>query len=741
MSSTPDKRTRDILKEYFETGDRPKEIEFSRLIDSGINQKDDGLFAEDGKIGVGTDQPERKLHVEGDAKITNNAIVNGHLGVQTENPIAEMQVGEGIKKIGLGSVYDPAMGWGASYIGFNAVRIPNTPSSKNWFIESDGANNGAAAIYSNVGGDLYFATIPRDADNNAAKLNKSLTDVQFLDTRKVVISSKGNVGIGEMNPQNKLEIKGLADTGLRLPTGKGAGKILTSDVDGNAVWRPATDVTDNLWRTLANPNNIRNGNSGNVGIGTDTPDAKLDVSGAYGDVNGQGVLKLIGDQEDAGASLRFGLKNGTEAHAWIQSYGNVPLKINPHTAGSVTTINETGGNVGIGVKNPTEKLEVKGSLQLDGDIFGKKTGNDFVIAAVKNGGGAYMHLRTSNSVDPNQGGIAFVAHRGSQATNGFVFLQRNPGTNNEWPRCLSIDGNRNSYHYDNKIYLRSEGDNYHGLAYFDNYASTSIDGPVLFGHGGGALSGFQNGNANIALRWKNNANVGIGVNDPMFLLHVGHKIHNYAGHYRWLSFTNENNYRGGAQDIPISIYASGRILGHEFNAHSDERIKNIIGISDAKKDLEKLAKIEITDYTMKDRLAFSDTLQKKLIGQRLKEVFPEAVSLNTDYVPNIYKTAEVKNGKFLLEGKYNVGDGIKLFTKDQEILAQILSYENGILSVDKAIPDGEVFIYGTEVKDFHVVDYNAVAMLNVSATQELLRMVQEQQKEIQKLKNQISAKN
>ncbi|MCC7454378.1 MAG: hypothetical protein IT222_09445, partial [Crocinitomix sp.] len=648
---------------------------------------------------------------------------------------------------------DPAMVWGTSYIGFNAVRIPNTPSSKNWFIASDGANNGAAAIYSNVGGDLYFATIPRDADNNAAQLDKSLTDIQFLDTRKVVISSKGNVGIGEMNPHNKLEIKGVADTGLRLPTGKGAGKILTSDVDGNAVWRPATDVTANLWRTLANPNNIRNGNIGNVGIGTDTPDAKLDVCGAYGDVNGQGVLKLIGDQEDAGASLRFGLKNGIDAHAWIQSYGNVPLKINPHTAGSVTTINETGGNVGIGVKLPTEKLEVNGSLQLEGNLYGRNAGGEFLIHAVKDArGGAYMHLRSSDyaGANGNQGGISFVARKGTAnpKQNGFVFQQHNPLESPEWPRCLTIDGNRNSYYHNNKIYLRNIDDQNHGLAYYGsdngNFKSVDVNGPVLFGYNGGALGGMQGTSSTIALRWTYDHKVGIGVPNPQYLLHVGSKLENYAEHYRWWKKDGDKDgfYVDGPQvNIPISIYATGRILSTEFNAYSDERIKNIIGISDAKKDLEKLAKIEITDYTMKDRLAFSDRLQKKLIGQRLKEVFPEAVSLNTDYVPNIYKTAEVKDGKILLEGKYNVGDRIKLFTKDEEILAQILSYENGILSVDKANPDGEVFIYGTEVKDFHVVDYNAVAMLNVSATQELLRMVQEQQLEIQKLKNQINPKN
>ena len=41
--------------------------------------------------------------------------------------------------------------------------------------------------------------------------------------------------------------------------------------------------------------------------------------------------------------------------------------------------------------------------------------------------------------------------------------------------------------------------------------------------------------------------------------------------------------------------------------------------------------------------------------------------------------------------------------------------------------DGEeVFVFGREVKDFRNVDYDAIAMLNVSATQELNRRLEKQ---------------
>ena len=47
---------------------------------------------------------------------------------------------------------------------------------------------------------------------------------------------------------------------------------------------------------------------------------------------------------------------------------------------------------------------------------------------------------------------------------------------------------------------------------------------------------------------------------------------------------------------------------------------------------------------------------------------------------------------------------------------------------------GEVFVYGRRVNDFHTVDYEALNTLNISATQELYRIIQAQKEQIEMLK-------
>ncbi len=50
-----------------------------------------------------------------------------------------------------------------------------------------------------------------------------------------------------------------------------------------------------------------------------------------------------------------------------------------------------------------------------------------------------------------------------------------------------------------------------------------------------------------------------------------------------------------------------------------------------------------------------------------------------------------------------------------------------------------VFVYGKRVNDFLVVDYDAIAMLNVSATQELVKRVADQQARIERLEGERHA--
>jgi hypothetical protein len=89
------------------------------------------------------------------------------------------------------------------------------------------------------------------------------------------VFNDGNVGIGTANPTQKLEVSGnLKTVGFIMEGGAGAGKVLTSDASGQAVWQVIPG--DGHW--MQNGNDLYRLN-GNVGIGTQLPQAKLHVIG------------------------------------------------------------------------------------------------------------------------------------------------------------------------------------------------------------------------------------------------------------------------------------------------------------------------------------------------------------------------------------------------------------------------------------------------------------------------------
>lgn len=88
--------------------------------------------------------------------------------------------------------------------------------------------------------------------------------------RMFVSGATGNVGIGTLTPNAKLEVDGQ----LKITGGNPAkGKILTTDSTGLATWQ--MPGTDSQWAN--NGPHIFNNNNGNVGIGTNTPKARFHV--------------------------------------------------------------------------------------------------------------------------------------------------------------------------------------------------------------------------------------------------------------------------------------------------------------------------------------------------------------------------------------------------------------------------------------------------------------------------------
>jgi len=241
-------------------------------------------------------------------------------------------------------------------------------------------------------------------------------------------------------------------------------------------------------------------------------------------------------------------------------------------------------------------------------------------------------------------------------------------------------------------------------------------------------------------------NVGIGTNNPIAPLHVqsqGSATYASFTFYAKDQYTNTPNNPTSccAGTVNgVSIHSSGRVMASEFDAFSDARIKNVVGITNSSDDLSSLLAIEITDYTMKDK-AKDLKPYKKVIAQQVESIYPQAVSSITDVVPDIYAVSSIKDGYVSLQTDLKEGDKVKLIFDEGAEMAMVTSTDENGFTVDLE-KSGNVFVYGREVNDFRTVDYEAISMLNVSATQELYRLIEKLQKENanvnEKLKNYAS---
>ena len=259
-----------------------------------------------GDIGIGTTSPDSIVHIKGTTDGTRSG-ADAILHVEQD---------------GNWSGNEP---WGLYVEGYsylNGFRI--------------NAADGIRALHKvDSGGQLGFSVTD----------TAPITFTQSNSTERMRVHTNGFIGIGTSSPGDKLHVQ---DGYIRTSyTGGADFKLIPHSSNDGYGFYDVTNSNYDMWF-----------DGGLVGIGTQSPNTKLHLY-----ANGANVALKI--EEDAGThQARLHLRRGgsdweliNDNHLTIEGEGTERFRIT------------TGGNVGIGVTNPSKNLVVAGTAQVTGEAF------------------------------------------------------------------------------------------------------------------------------------------------------------------------------------------------------------------------------------------------------------------------------------------------------------------------------------------------------------------------------------
>jgi hypothetical protein len=461
------------------------------------SSSDTGAFFA-GNVGIGTTAPSssRTLHVQGDAEINTNLVANtavytkdwygigsndqriltsagttqvtikngGNVGIGTINPTASLDVVGNARIKGSSSdgvlTMENAAGSQSLRIDQNSLRT-NTSNNLTLFTSGNstqlvlhqggnvgiGTNNPAVNLHVEsstsaqfkVGNGTQFVRLYADADE-ATILADGSVDMRFYTAgaEKMRLDTDGNVGIGTIDPPQKLSVKGTIvhqnDSNIQV-----AG-ITNANGDGRFYANNAGALT----KVLLNSNGDSYFNGGNVGIGLTDPSQKLHVSEniRVGDGGASDYNRI--DFTRYGGSIVGGMGWHTDAHFYIGGHPSVgptagntvrvygfgaDVRLGDSVNGDVLTVDATNGNVGIRTTSPAGTTTIHSALDCSSDF---NTHNKYALNLhnLANDTNESIGISFGLSSDATAVGAA-IAHerKGPSSYGDLYFLTRPSGGN------------------------------------------------------------------------------------------------------------------------------------------------------------------------------------------------------------------------------------------------------------------------------------------------------------------------
>ncbi|NND33703.1 MAG: tail fiber domain-containing protein [Saprospiraceae bacterium] len=423
----------------------------------------------------------------------------------------------------------------------------------------------------------------------------------------------------------------------------------------------------------------------------------LPIRVIYGQaVNAEGPV-MLGTPGDGNHLLTFNTERpwifrqlGTGSGTALELFSTIGLK---------DFVINTTGNIGIGTTTPFYKLDIADRIRIQSGPTGSA--------------GLWLN-NPSNS--------AAIAFMGTKELDLFGLYGNNAG----WRLLMNTNTGAVAIGTQNPVagYQLSV----QGNQYLNGLLLTT--GDIEIG-GGGQFAG----NVNVS-GW-----IGVG-GAPTKPLEIHSFIPgNFPG--TWTKYDN-----GGFTGNALCIQAHGQIIAEAYWATSDLRIKNVLGTSNSAADLKMINSMQVTDYTMKDKYKYGSQTFKKIIAQQIEQVCPQVVNRGYGFIPNVYAAPinieRIHNGSLLtfqdIHHLTHEANKIQIISDQATNLYEIIAIPSEYQVLIKAtdLKAEKVFVYGEEVADFRSVDYEGLTTLNISAIQELSKIVSQQHAAIQSLSLKIS---
>jgi len=355
-----------------------------------------GTIASGGNLGLDSNNKIVKANVPADGDITG-------ISIRSDDGATTGFTSGSADFVLTGGVGINTTGDGSSTLTLTAAWADNENLNIGTGSDFNAFHDGTDTYLSNDNGDLYIRNRANDKDiifqsddgiggaTAYLTLDGSTTHSYF---------SAGNVGIGTTSPSAVLhayattgiisESPGNASIVIRRDDNTAYGSLLKYHSGNSEKWVAGLSDSGDFTNSTGNEYFIGTGKttplflidtSGNVGIGTASPQQLLDVSavagatlrltstgdGLGGNATIAGIEFFGNDASVPGAGVKSSIVAKTEASLGDDS--NLIFSTSDGTTNNVERVRiNPSGNVGIGTTSPSEKLDVDGDIKLSGDI-------------------------------------------------------------------------------------------------------------------------------------------------------------------------------------------------------------------------------------------------------------------------------------------------------------------------------------------------------------------------------------